>query len=96
VAHQQNEQKRRRLFPFVLLMLGLSIIGAPVMFVKLFKKLKEQVDLLEPLEQHMEGHMQNAWQNPNPELTNGEPLPHQSLNGEPLPHPEDPNHPLNQ
>lgn len=66
--HQQNEQKRRRLFPFVLVMLGLSIIGAPLMLVKLFKKLKEQVDLLEPLEQPpMEGGpmMQNGWPNPN-------------------------------
>jgi hypothetical protein len=96
VNHQQSEQKRRKLFPFVLVMLALSIIGAPVMLVKLFKKLKEQVDLLEPLEPPMQGPMQGPMEGPmqgpmqNAWANNPDSLQHV----ESLPHPEDPNNPL--
>jgi hypothetical protein len=89
VNHQQSEQKRRRLFPFVLVMLGLSIIGAPVMLVKLFKKLKEQVDLLEPLEPPMQGPMQGPMEGPMQNAWANNPDSRQHV--ESLPHPEDPN-----
>jgi len=55
VHYQNNEQRRRALLPVVLIMLGISLVSAPMLLVKFFRMLKRQ---------HQQLQLENNWDQP--------------------------------
>jgi hypothetical protein len=63
----QQDQKRKRVLPVILILLGLAVFSLPMFFMKYLKSFREHEKLLESSGKTLE----NAWNPDQPQLPNG-------------------------